>query len=237
MDIMIFTGVLLLGGLINFIKEVDTKTAIRISGIYIFIAWVSVVYTWIYYFTGVNDADLQKVLSIFLQLISLIMYGTLGYLAAYIALNFQELTQQAENAALQRIIRKTLWAVSIAIANTFMVVTLGKSLHEHNMLVFFRQSCYAVWFLYFIIGAEPLGAIGILFHSKLRTGPLATLGLIVVMIGAVTTHLYYHDPFSDFYEAIIQLINLSLLLLIYYYERQTNKNHPLKLAYASNENI
>jgi hypothetical protein len=56
------------------------------------------------------------------------------------------------------------------------------------------------------------------------------------MIGAVT-HLYYHDPFSDFYEAIIQLINLSLLLLIYYYERQTNKNHPLKLAYASNENI
>ena len=185
MDIMIFTGVLLLGGLINFVKEVDTKTVIRISGIYIFIAWVSVVYTWIYYFTGINDADLQKVLSIFLQLISLIMFGTLGYLAAYIALNFQELTEQAENAALQRIIRKTLRAVSIAIANTFMVITLGKSLTDHNMLAFFRQSCYAVWFLYFIMGAEPLGAIGILFHSKLRTGPMATLGLIVVMLAAV----------------------------------------------------
>jgi len=233
MDIMIFTGVLLLGGLINFIKEVDTKTVIRISGIYIFIAWVSAVYTWIYYFAGVNDADLQKVLSIFLQLISLIMYGTLGYLAAYIALNFQELTEQAENAALQRIISKTLRAVSIAIANTFMVVTLGKSLGEHNMLAFFRQSCYTVWFLYFIMGAEPLGAIGILFHSKLNTGPLATLGLIIVMLVAVTTHLYYHDPFSDSFEAIIQLINLSLLLLIYYYERQTNKKQLLAPAYVA----
>ena len=232
MDIMIFTGVLLLGGLINFIKEVDTKTVTRISGIYIFIAWVSVVYTWIYYFTGVNDADLKKVLSIFLQLISLIMYGTLGYLAAYIALNFQDLTEPAENAALQRIIRKTLRGVSIAIANTFMVVTLGKSLSEHNMLVFFRQSCYAVWFLYFIMGAEPLGAIGILFHSKLKTGPLATLGLIIVMLVAVTTHLYYHDPFSDSFEAIIQLINLSLLLLIYYYERQTTKKQALTPVYV-----
>jgi hypothetical protein len=233
MDIMIFTGVLLLGGLINFIKEVDTKTVIRISGIYIFIAWVSVVYTWIYYFTGVNDADLQKVLSIFLQLISLIMYGTLGYLAAYIALNFQDSTGQPENAALQKIIRKTLRGVSIAIANTFMIVTLGKSLSEHNMLVFFRQSCYTVWFLYFIMGAEPLGVIGILFHSKLKTGPLATLGLIIVMLVAVTTHLYYHDPFSDSFEAMIQIINLSLLLLIYYYERQTNKKQALTPAYAA----
>jgi hypothetical protein len=232
MDIMIFTGVLLLGGLINFIKQVDTKTVIRVSGIYIFIAWVSVLYTWIYYFTSVDDADLQKVLSIFLQLISLIMFGTLGYLAAYIALNFQELTEQAENAALQRIIRKTLHAVSIAIANTFMVLTLGKSLTDHNMLAFFRQSCYAVWFLYFIMGAEPLGAIGILFHSKLRTGPMATLGLIIVMLAAVTAHVYYHDPFSDFYEAVIQLINLSLLLLIYYYERQNDKKYPLTPAYV-----
>jgi hypothetical protein len=62
---------------------------------------------------------------------------------------------------------------------------------------------------------------------------LATLGLIIVMLGAVTTHVYYHDPFSDFYEAIIQLINLSLLLLIYYYERQTNKKPPLAPAYAA----
>jgi hypothetical protein len=173
------------------------------------------------------------VLSIFLQIISLIMFGTLGYLATYIALNFQELTEQSQDAALQRNIRKTLRAVSIAIANTFMVVTLGKSLNDPHMLAFFRQSCYAVWFLYFITGAEPLGAIGILFHSKLKTGPLATLGLIIVMLVAVGTHLYYHDSISDSYEAIIQLINLSLLLLIYYYERQTSKKHPLTPAYAA----
>lgn len=237
MDIMIFTGVLLLGGLINFIKEVDTKTVIRISGIYIFIAWVSIIYTWIHLFIGINDADLQKVLSVFLQIISLIMNGMLGYLAAYIALNFQELTEQSHDAALQRIIHKTLRAVSIAIANTFMVVTLGKSFNMPYMLAFFRQSCYAVWFLYFVMGAEPLGAIGILFHSRLKTGPLATFGLIIVMLGAVYTHLHNHDPFSDSYEAIIQLINLSLLLLIYYYERQTSKKNSLTPVYITNENI
>jgi hypothetical protein len=228
---MIYTGTLLLGGLLNFIKEVDTKTVIRIAGIYIFIAWVAVIYTWIHLFIGINDADLQKVLGTFLQIIDLIMYGTLGYLAAYIALNFQQLTEQAENAALQRIIRKTLRAVSIAIANTFMVVTLGKSLNMPYMPVFFKQSCYAIWFLYLIMGAEPLGAIGILFHSKLKTGPLATFGLIIVMLGAVYTHLHNHDPFSDSYEAFIQLTNLSLLLLIYYYEKQASKKHPLTPIY------
>ena len=228
---MIYTGALLLGGLFNFIKEVDTKTVIRIAGIYIFIAWVSVIYTWIHLFIGINDADLQKVLSAFLQIIGLIMYGTLGYLAAYIALNFQQLSEQGENVALQKIIRKTLRAVSIAIANTFMVVTLGKSFNMPYMLAFFKQSCYAIWFLYFIMGAEPLGAIGILFHSKLKTGPLATFGLIIVMLGAVYTHLHNHDPFSDSFEAFIQLINLSLLLLIYYYEKQASKKHPLTPIY------
>lgn len=231
MDIIIFAGTLLLGGLFNFLKEVDTKTVIRITGIYIFIAWVSVIYTWINLFAGINDADLQKVVGAFLQIIDLIMYGTLGYLAAYIALNFQQLTEQAERAALQRIIGKTLRAVSITIANTFMVVTLDKSLSMPYMLVFFKQSCYAIWFLYFIMGAEPLAAIGILFHSKLKTGPLAAFGLMIVMLVAVYTHIHHHDPVSASFEAFIQLANLSLLLLIYYYEKQAGKKLPLTPIY------
>lgn len=230
---MIYAGTLLLGGLLNFLKEIDTKTVIRVAGIYIFIAWVSVIYTWIHLFIGVSDADLQKVLGTFLQIIDLIMYGTLGFLAAYLALNFRQLTEYGENAALQRIIRKTLRAVSISVANTFMVVTLGKSLHMPYMLTFFKQSCYAIWFLYLVMGAEPLGAIGILFHSKLKTGPLATFGLIIIMMAAVYVHLRNDDPFSDSFEAFIQLINLSLLLLIYYYEKQAGKKHPLTPVYTA----
>ena len=220
MDIMIFTGVLLLGGLINFIKEVDTKTVIRLAGIYIFFAWVSVVYTWIFYFAGVNDADMQKVLSVFLQIISLIMYGTLGYLAGYITLNFQEMTGKAESEGLQRIIRKTLLAVSIVVANTFLVVTLGKSLYQPFIVTFFRQSCYAAWFVYLIMIAEPLGSLGILFHFRLKTGPLATACLMLLMLGAVYTHWHNKDPFPDYYAAVMEFITLSLLQALYYIERQ-----------------
>ena len=99
------------------------------------------------------------------------------------------------------------------------------------MLDFFRQSGYANWFLYFIMAVEPFGALGILFHYKLKTGPLAGYGLIIIMLGAVYTHLHNHDPFSDSYAAMIQLINLALLLFVYYLEKQVGKKHPATPIY------
>lgn len=49
----------------------------------------------------------------------------------------------------------------------------------------FTSYGYALWFLYFIILTETIGGIGILLHFKLKTGPLATLGLILIMLGVV----------------------------------------------------
>jgi putative oxidoreductase len=88
------------------------------------------------------------------------------------------------------------------------------------MTDFFKQSGYAIWFLYFIMAAESLGGIGILFHFKLKTGPLAACGLILIMIGAIYTHWHNHDPFSDSYAAVSQLISLAMILIIYYFEKQ-----------------
>jgi putative oxidoreductase len=232
MDVLILIGLLLLGGLLNFIKEFDIKSASRLAGIYIFIAIVAAMYTWIHYFVGIGDADLLKVLNVFLQVINSMAHALLGYLVAYIILNFQQLTDQTENPGLKNVIRLTRWAISISIANTFILATAGKSQNMAYMLDFFRQSGYANWFLYFIMSAETLGALGILFHNKLKTGPLAAWGLIIIMLGAVYTHLHNHDPFSDSYAAVIQLINLSLLLLVYYFEKQVNKMHPVTPIYV-----
>jgi hypothetical protein len=231
MDIMIFTGMLLLGGLFNFIKEVDIKSARRISGIYIFIISVAAIYTWIFHFVGIKDADLLKVIGIFLKIMHIIANAVLGYLATYILLTFQQSDDQDENEGLKHIIRLTRWAVSILIANTFILATAGKSQNMAYMLAFFRQSGYARWFLYFIMSVEALGALGILFHYKLKTGPLAALGLIIIMLGAIYTHLHNHDPLSDLYDAVNQLISLALLLVVYYFERQVGKKHPATPIY------
>jgi hypothetical protein len=231
MDVLILIGLLLLGGLFNFIKEFDIKSASRLAGMYVFVAVVAALYTWIYYFVC-RDADLLKVLKVFLEVINSLAHALLGYLVAYIILYFQQSDSEPENAGLKNVIRLTRWAISISIANTFILATAGKSQNMSYMLDFFRQSGYANWFLYFIMSVEPLGALGILFHYKFKTGPLAAGGLIIIMLGAVYTHLHNHDPFSDSYAAVIQLINLLLLLLIYYLEKQVNKVHPVTPIYV-----
>jgi 4-amino-4-deoxy-L-arabinose transferase-like glycosyltransferase len=91
------------------------------------------------------------------------------------------------------------------------------------MIGFFKQSGYALWFLYFIIAAETAGAIGILMHFRLKTGFLAAICLALIMLGAVYTHLHNHDPFSDSYAALSQLLNLSFILLLYYFEKQIKR--------------
>src|ERR1700744_5087341 len=231
MDVLILIGLLLLGGLFNFIKELDIRSASRLAGMYVFVAIVATLYAWIYHFVC-RDVDLLKVLKIFLEVINSLANALLGYLAYYIMLNFHELMDNDENIGLKSVIRLTRWAISISIANTFILATAGKSRNITYMLDFFKQSGYANWFLYFIMIAESLGALGVLFHYKLKTGRLAAWGLVVIMLGAIYTHLYNRDPFSDSYAAVIQLINLSLLLLIYYFEKRIGKMHPITPIYV-----
>ena len=145
----------------------------------------------------------------------------LGYLVGSIAID-----------RLRKIINAALWGISILTGNTFLVATAGKSQHLDEMITFFTTSGYATWFLFFIITAETFGALGILLHFKLKTGPLAAAGLAIIMLGAVYTHWHNHDPFSDSYAAVGQLINLSLMLVLYYFEQQASRRHPASSIYV-----
>lgn len=94
------------------------------------------------------------------------------------------------------------------------------------MATFFTASGYAIWFLYFIMIAEGLGGLGVLLHFKLKTGPLAAAGLMLIMIGALYTHCHNKDPFSNSYGAVCQFITLALMQAMYYFE-QAGKTDPL----------
>lgn len=87
---------------------------------------------------------------------------------------------------------------------------------------FFLQSGCAVWFLYFIIVTETLGATSLLFS---RTLLAAAFALTLIMIGAITTHLHNRDPFSDSLEALHLLILLACIVLIRRLEKECGGAH------------
>ncbi|MBS1530963.1 MAG: DoxX family protein [Bacteroidetes bacterium] len=224
MDILIILGLLIAGCLLNFIAEPGFGTANVVSRLYLVFSIVLAGTVWIYYFAGIKNAATLNVLNILLQYGGYLSRLLLGFLTGNILVKIWHKDGVNDRSGLKAIIRTTLWAISIAIANSYLVATVGKSQNMPYMIGFFKQSGYAIWFLYFIMAAESLCALGILLHFKLKTGIYASLGLVVIMLGAVYTHLHNRDPFSDSYAAISELISLILLLLIYYFEKLTPKS-------------
>jgi putative oxidoreductase len=106
-------------------------------------------------------------------------------------------------------------------------------MHDAEMRQFFLVSGYAVWFLYFVIAAETIGAIG-LFISKLII-PAAS-GLAILMVGAIFTHYRNNDPFSDSLEAFHLLILLACILIIGLL-RQKVSSGPVDQIDSVNSNI
>ena len=72
------------------------------------------------------------------------------------------------------------------------------------------------------LSSVPEFVIGVLLHFKLKTGPLATAGLMLIMIGAMYTHRHNNDPFSDSYAALSQFMTLGIMLILFYFEREVN---------------
>jgi uncharacterized membrane protein YphA (DoxX/SURF4 family) len=99
----------------------------------------------------------------------------------------------------------------LSVSISFICTEIGKVTHDTDMRQFFLQSGYPFWFLYFIIVAETLGAIGLLLS---RTLLAAAFGLILIMAGAIVTHLRNRDPFSDSLEALHLLVLLACIVLI-----------------------
>jgi len=175
---------------------------------------------WVFYFAGIKNAVILKGISFVTSWGGMLGRILLGYLLTYILLALKSNLPEENMRSLRQLIRTTLIAVSIITGNAFIIATAGKITYLGQMLEFFKQSGYAPWFLYFIMIAEPLGGLGILFHFTLKTGPAATACLMFLMLGAVYTHWHNKDPFSDSYDAVMQFITLSLLLVLYYAEKR-----------------
>lgn len=223
MDIMIFIGLLLLGGLFNFIWEPDAKPVHSLAKAYLMVAIYLALAVWIFFFAGVKNAFLLKALNILIHYGAYATHLVLGYIAANIFIRLHAKDESSNDTLLPTTMNITLWAISVSVGNSFLVATIGKSTNMGIMIDFFKQSGYAVWFLYFIMAAESICALGILLHFKFKAGKLASAGLILMMLGAVYTHWHNRDPFSDSYAAVIELLNLSLLLFMYYLEKQVNR--------------
>lgn len=100
----------------------------------------------------------------------------------------------------QRIIRIILLTfVTLA----FLAVGIIKLSGSQMELDMFTKWGYPIWFMYFTGTCEVLGAIGL--HMK-RVSQWATLGLIMVTIGAIATHVIHG-------ELPVQPIPATLLML------------------------
>jgi len=222
MDILLAIIPLIIGGLLNFILKPKAKIVYNLAIGYIFLELFLSISTWVYYFAGIKNELIIQILSELLEWGKSLGYLILGYLIINILLALRSKDITADNHLLKKITRSTLWGVSILTGNLFIIATVGKTENLAEMTSFFTLSGYAIWFLYFIMTVETLGGIGVLLHFKLRTGPVATAGLLLIMLGAVYTHLHNKDPFSDSYAAVRELITLLVMLIIYYFEQQVN---------------
>lgn len=221
MQLLTFIGLVILGGLLGFIIRPKEQLVYSFAVAYVILALLVSADIWLFYFSGIKNAGVLSTLSFIMSWGGRLGHLLLGYLVGSIAID-----------RLRKIINAALWGISILTGNTFLVATAGKSQHLDEMITFFTTSGYATWFLFFIMTAETFGALGILLHFKLKTGPLAAAGLAIIMLGAVYTHWHNHDPFSDSYAAVGQLINLSLMLVLYYFEQQASRRHPASSIYV-----
>jgi putative oxidoreductase len=218
MDVLIIIGLLILGCLVNLVWEPGFGPANRVATAYLALSAILAAAVWLFYFAGIKNAATLKTLSIILKYGAYLSRLVLGFLTANIMFKIWLKDSITDCSGLKAIIRNTLAAVSVGVANSFLVATVGKSMNMPYMEGFFKASGYAVWFLYVIMVAETAGALGIILHFKLKTGIYATVVLLMIMLGAVFTHLHNRDPFSDAYAALSELISLAFLLLIYYFE-------------------
>lgn len=94
----------------------------------------------------------------------------------------------------------------------FLIPGTMKLLGNPDLLMVFAGFGYSASFMYFIGAAEVLGALGILFgkyvHPKLPT--LAIGGLLIIMIGAVYSHVSNGDPLSAAIPAVVNIVLLAV---------------------------
>jgi DoxX-like protein len=230
MDILIFSGLWILGCFVNFLWEPGAKQACYVARAYLILTIILVTAAGLVNLAGIKSAHPLSALHVLLKYGGYLSSLSLGFLMMNILFKLWIKDSIAENGYLVTLVRTALWGASILTGIAFITETIWTVKNFGKMDHFFTISGYAVWFLYFITAAEFLGGLGILLNFRLKTGPLAACGLMLIMLGAVYTHLHNRDPFSDSYPAVSEFISLLLLLVMYYFEKQINRiQHDMQI--------
>jgi uncharacterized membrane protein YphA (DoxX/SURF4 family) len=220
MPILIFIAILLAGCLLGFIIKPNGRLDRQISRTYIIIASLLVFNAAVVNFANIQNAALTNVLVFVLNWGKSLNFLLIGYFLVQISLVLKSRDQTAGSYPLHKIIRSSLWAITIINGFGFIIETGYKLKNFNDLVQQFKDYGYARWFLYFIILTETLGGIGILLHFKLKTGPIAALCLMIIMLGVVYTNWHSNDPFAFSYPAVDAFMSLGLMMILYRFERK-----------------
>ncbi len=226
MQLLLFIAVLVIGCFLGFIIKPNAKFDYRLAIGYIIIALLFRINAALVNFANIQDAALLNPLLFVLNWGKSISYLIIGYLITRIYYSFKSNDTATGNYPLKKIVLNTLWAITIINGFEFIIETGYKIKNLDDLVSQFASYGYAVWFLYFIIITETLGGILILLHFKLRTGPVATAYLMIVMLGVVYSDWHKGAPFSYSSPAVDAFMSLSLMQIMYRFEKKVNKKTP-----------
>lgn len=100
------------------------------------------------------------------------------------------------------------WVAAGLLAAAFLFSGGAKLAGQKDLIESFAKWGYSTAFMYFIGAAEVAGGIGVLLK---RTRVLAAIGLGIIMIGAVVTHILNGEGFTG--PAVLLALLTSLLWL------------------------
>lgn len=214
MTYLMFLFLLSLGVLFNRVIKLKPKQIYALVWCYLIAGLLVNISFGIILLPVAKPALLIKLSSLILGVGSILGYLLLGWVFAYSILDNKEHVPPVANDFFDRISRFVLLSASLITGFIFVLEGYSKTVNKQNIM-FFMQSGYSHSFLNFIMVCEILGGIGLIFHARLKTGPFSSIGLLIIMIGAVVTHINNRDSYLDSFPAVVQFITLLLILFLY----------------------
>lgn len=220
MPIFIFIVFVLAGCALGFIIKPNARPDVPLSEIYIIVASLLVLNATLVNFANIQNAGVIRVLVFVLNWGKSLNFLFIGYFLVHISRVLKFRDQTEDSYPLHKIISRSLWAIAIINSFGFIIETGYKLKNFDDLVEQFGHYGYARWFLYFIIITETLGGIGVLLHFKLKTGPPAALGLMLIMLGVVYSNWHVKDPFTYSFPAVDAFMSLTLMLVLYGFEKK-----------------
>lgn len=105
------------------------------------------------------------------------------------------------------------WVLAVVLALAFGFAGFSKLSGNAMSVGMFEHFGYPIFFMYFIGACELAGALGLVFGQIIdaRLPRLAAMGLLVIMLGAIVTHVL-RDPIEKMIPAVMLVVLLLGLL-------------------------